>query len=80
VLEVLDETGKPKEGAGHGILSGRESKVLGLVSEGLSNGEIASRLFITERTVRFHLSSIFTKLGAHNRTQAVALARQRNLL
>ena len=62
-----------------GVLSGRESEVLGLVSEGLSNGKISERLFITERTVRFHLSSIFTKLGADNRTQAVTLARQRNL-
>ena len=86
-LAALDEwseatmhRGSPKEGAASGILSGRESEVLSLVSEGLSNGEIADRLFIAERTVRFHVSSIFTKLGAHNRTQAVTLAKQRNLL
>ncbi len=70
----------PEEDAVRGVLSGRESEVLGLVSEGLSNQEIAGRLFITERTVRFHLSSIFTKLGADNRTQAVTLAKERNLL
>ena len=78
--EAIMHRGKPKEGTAPGILSERESEVLGLVSEGLSNGEIAGRLFITERTVRFHVSSIFTKLGAHNRTQAATLARQRNLL
>ncbi len=78
--ESIMHRSRPKEGAAPGILSGRESEVLGLVSEGLSNQEIAGRLFITERTVRFHLSSVFAKLGAHNRTQAAALARRRNLL
>ena len=78
--EAIVHRGEPKEGAAPGILSGRESEVLGLVSEGLSNQEIADRLFIVERTVRFHVSSIFTKLGAHNRTQAATLAKQRNLL
>jgi ATP/maltotriose-dependent transcriptional regulator MalT len=63
-----------------GVLSSRELEVLGLVAEGLSNREIAGRLFIAERTVRYHLTSIFGKLGADNRTQAVALARQQYLL
>ncbi len=48
--------------------------------EGLSNQEIAERLVITERTARFHLTSIFNKLGADNRAQAVAVASQRGLL
>jgi DNA-binding NarL/FixJ family response regulator len=54
--------------------------VLGLVAEGLSDKEISGRLFITERTVRYHLASVFGKLGADNRTQAVRLAERQNLL
>jgi len=54
--------------------------VLGWVAEGLSNQEIAGRLFITERTVRFHITSIFNKLGADNRTQAVAIANRLGML
>lgn len=65
---------------GRGVLSPREREVLGLVAEGRTNGEIAGALFITERTVRYHLTSIFTKLGADNRTQAVTLARERGLM
>ena len=86
-LEVLDEATaagvrRAESGADdrHGVLSPRESEVLRLVAEGLSNREIAGRLFVTERTVRSHLTSIFGKLGADNRTQAVALARQQSLL
>ncbi len=63
-----------------GGLSAREDEVLRLVAAGLSNKEIGRALFISERTVRFHVSSIFTKLGATSRTQAVALATQRHLL
>jgi predicted ATPase/DNA-binding CsgD family transcriptional regulator len=61
-------------------LSEREQEVLRLVAEGLTNQQIAERLVITERTARFHVTSIFNKLGADNRAQAVALAAQRGLL
>ena len=61
-------------------LSEREHQVLGLVAEGLSSREIAKRLFITERTVRFHITSIFNKLGVNNRVQAVAIANRLGLL
>ncbi|MDR5694933.1 MAG: response regulator transcription factor [Armatimonadota bacterium] len=61
-------------------LSQREREVLRLVAKGLSNKEIARALKITERTVKFHVTSIFNKLGAGNRAQAVALASQRGLL
>ena len=61
-------------------LTPRELEVLALISEGLHNSEIAGRLFVTERTVKFHGSSILAKLGADNRTEAVALAARRGLI
>lgn len=61
-------------------LTAREQEVLTLIAQGLPNKEIAARLVITERTVKFHASAIMSKLGATNRTEAVALARQQNLL
>lgn len=61
-------------------LSRRESEVLKLIGKGLSNKQIASSLSIAERTVKFHVASIFRKLGAENRAQAVALASQQRLI
>jgi DNA-binding NarL/FixJ family response regulator len=61
-------------------LTPRELEVLGLVAQGMQNKEIAARLGITERTVKFYVSSILAKLGADNRTEAVAIAAQRGLI
>lgn len=61
-------------------LSDRERAVLRLVAGGRSNKQIARALGITERTVKFHVTSILNKLGADNRAQAVAVAAQRGLL
>jgi len=58
----------------------REMEVLDLLSKGLPNKEIASRLYITERTVKFHVSSLLHKLGATNRTEAVTVAAQRGFI
>lgn len=61
-------------------LSPREREVLQLMTRGLQNKEIAAELFISERTVKFHVSSILGKLGAGNRTEAVTLALQQGLI
>ncbi|MBV9690871.1 MAG: response regulator transcription factor [Ktedonobacteraceae bacterium] len=61
-------------------LTERELEVLRLLAQGMPNKEIAARLIISERTVKFHVSSIMGKLGATNRTEAVALAAQRGLI
>lgn len=61
-------------------LSPRERDVLRLLVEGSSNKEIAAALKVTERTVKFHVTSIFNKLGAENRAQAVTIAHQRGLI
>ena len=61
-------------------LSDREHEVLCLIAAGLTNQEIAERLVISLRTVKFHTSNIFAKLAVTNRTQAVARARELDLL
>lgn len=61
-------------------LTPRELEVLPLLSAGRSNAEIANELSVTVRTVKFHVSSILSKLGATNRTEAAARARERGLL
>jgi DNA-binding NarL/FixJ family response regulator len=61
-------------------LTPRETEVLALLSQGLQNKEISARLFISERTVKFHVSSLMHKLGADNRTETVTIAAQRGLI
>ncbi len=61
-------------------LTGREREVLGWIAQGKTNREIADLLVISERTAKFHTSSILRKLGATNRTEAVRIAVQRGLL
>jgi DNA-binding NarL/FixJ family response regulator len=58
----------------------RERQALNLLAQGLTNQEIADRLVISERTAKFHVSSILRKLGANNRTEAVSIAAQLNLI
>ena len=58
----------------------RELEVLQLIAEGLSNKEMAERLFVSENTVKTHASRVFDKLGASRRTQAVQFAKSQGLI
>ena len=60
--------------------SPRELEVLQLLAKGLTNKAIAQSLFITERTVKFHVSSILSKLDANNRTEAVKIALEKGFI
>jgi DNA-binding NarL/FixJ family response regulator len=61
-------------------LTPRELEILGLLADGLANKEIAARLQISSHTVKTHVQSVFTKLGAETRTEAVALGVRRGLI
>ena len=58
----------------------RELEILQLIAEGLSNREIAERVFVSENTVKTHSSRVFEKLGARRRTQAVQLGKEFRLI
>jgi len=61
-------------------ITARELEILGLIAAGLSNREIADRLFVSENTVKTHSSRLFDKLGARRRTQAVQLGKEARLI
>jgi DNA-binding NarL/FixJ family response regulator len=67
-------------GAEHADLTRRELEILRLVAEGLSNAELAKMLWVTEQTVKFHLSNIYRKLNVSNRTEASRWAQVHGLL
>jgi DNA-binding NarL/FixJ family response regulator len=61
-------------------LTAREAQVLRLVADGLSNSQIAERLFISRKTASVHVSNILSKLGVSTRVEAAALAHRRGLV
>lgn len=74
---VRREPQGPESNAG---LTAREREVLSYVAQGRQNKEIARQLLISERTVKFHITTILRRLGASNRAEAVALAIQHGLI
>jgi DNA-binding CsgD family transcriptional regulator len=69
--------GAMRETGGHALLTPRELEVLATLAEGMTNKAIARRLNISLHTVKFHVESLFRKLGARTRTEAVAKASER---
>ena len=72
-----DEAGGNAKALG---LTDRELAILQALARGLSNAEIAKELWVTEQTVKFHLTNIYRKLSAKNRTQATRIAHQHGLV
>jgi DNA-binding NarL/FixJ family response regulator len=79
--KVLEHFARPPSGASSAFpqLSERELEVLELVATGANNGAIARRLFLSEKTVRNHVSNIFTKLQVSDRAEAIVRARRAGL-
>lgn len=74
VFDALRRTpGSPDEADGPASLTAREGEIMSLISQGLTNGQIAERFVLSEKTVKNHVNRIYTKLGASNRAQATAL-------
>lgn len=79
-LELMRQTGPAAREVRNGKLSEKEMVVLQCLCEGRQNKEIANALQLAEPTVKMHVTAICRKLGAHNRTQAVVMARDLGLV
>jgi DNA-binding NarL/FixJ family response regulator len=74
VFDALRKTpGSPDEADGPASLTEREREIMNLISQGLTNRDIAERFVLSEKTVKNHVNRIYSKLGATNRAQATAL-------
>jgi DNA-binding NarL/FixJ family response regulator len=89
VRQVFGQTVYTVSRAAHGVdpadeelegLTRREREILTLVAEGLSNADVASRLWVSRQTVKFHLGGVYRKLGVANRTEAARWAHDHGLL
>jgi DNA-binding NarL/FixJ family response regulator len=65
---------EPPDGLTH-----REAEILGLIAQGLTNGEIAGRLFLSNHTIKTHINRIFAKTGSRDRVAAIAYAQRHHL-
>ncbi|HET7489266.1 MAG TPA: response regulator transcription factor [Acidimicrobiales bacterium] len=76
---VMGELASPRARAGLESLTPREREVLALLGEGLANREVAARLYVSEKTVKTHVSAVLSKLGLADRTQAALYAVRHGL-
>ena len=81
-IEQMPDAPAPDAASGDGpdVLTEREGEILGLVAGGMTNRDIAERLYLSTGTVKWYLSQVYSKLGVNSRTQAVARARELSLL
>jgi DNA-binding NarL/FixJ family response regulator len=77
LVHAVPSAGSPAEMAG---LTASEQRVLEALARGLTNKEIAAELWLTEQTVKFHLTRIYRRLGVANRTEAVRYAYENRLV
>jgi DNA-binding NarL/FixJ family response regulator len=78
-LRRSEQSGRYGTGQVAALLTAREREVLNLLAGGFDQGEIASKLFISPKTVGTHIQRVLTKLGVHSRAQAVAVAHEQGL-
>ena len=78
-LDLLEELFQEEDKKGRQKLTMRENEILNLVGEGFNNKEISQKLFITENTVKKHVSSIFTKLGFKSRKEVIAYLKKKTI-
>jgi DNA-binding CsgD family transcriptional regulator len=79
-VSVVHADGAGDESESPETLTAREAEVLELLAEGLSNRRVADRLGISEHTVKFHVASIYGKLGASSRAELIRRAARRGLI
>lgn len=80
LTRLLGRMAQQRSGAVGGDLTVRENEVLRMIGAGMTNGEIAERLFLSVNTVRNHVQSVLSKLGAHSKLEAAAIAVREGLI